>query len=76
MRRVVLKFLIKPALAEQLDGMRCANRSIPAPKCISRAILVAAPAYPFRLLGVERDFRHFRFTSIQMLERWRIDVCD
>jgi hypothetical protein len=58
MRVFVLDFPVQPVFAEQFAGMGCSNRSISAAERVRGTILVAAPAYAFRLLGMKRNLCH------------------
>lgn len=58
MRVFALDFPVQPVFAEQFAGMGCSNRPISAAERIRGTILVAAPAYAFRLPGMERDLCH------------------
>lgn len=58
MRVFGLDFEVQPVFAEQFAGMGRSNRSVAAAERVRGTILVAAPAYAFRLPGMERDLCH------------------
>ena len=60
---ISVEFPFEPVFTEQLHRMLRPDRSIPAPKIVGGAVLVASPADSFRMLRIESQsgFRRGHF---------------
>jgi len=63
------QFRFEPVFAEQLTRMGRADCSVAAAELVCGTILVTTPAYPFRLLRMERDLCHGEVIHLEIKNR-------